>query len=82
MRILQLHSNYLVYKPVKKEISMAEEAAKEENRVEEVMVLFIAIEEGDKTATVKKAIDDAHEFLKNLKVNRILLYPFAHLRSH
>jgi threonyl-tRNA synthetase len=82
MRILQLHSNYLVYKPVKKEISMAEEAAKEENRVEEVMVLFIAIEEGDKTATVKKAIDDAHEFLKNLKVNRILLYPFAHLSSH
>ena len=82
MRILQLHSNYLVYKPIKKEISMAEEAAKEENRVEEVMVLFIAIEEGDKTATVKKAIDDAHEFLKSLKVNRILLYPFAHLSSH
>jgi threonyl-tRNA synthetase len=82
MRILQLHSNYLVYKPVKKEISMAEEAAKEENRVEEVVVLFTAIEEGDKTATVKQAIDDAHEFLQNLKVNRILLYPFAHLSSH
>jgi threonyl-tRNA synthetase len=82
MRILQLHSNYIVYKPVKKEISIAEEAAKEENRVEEVLVLFTAIEEGDNAATAKKAIDDAHTFLKNLKVNRILLYPFAHLSSN
>ncbi|MBN1245101.1 threonine--tRNA ligase [Candidatus Bathyarchaeota archaeon] len=82
MRILQLHSNYLVYKPVKKEISIAEEAAKEENRVEEVVVLFTAIEEGDNAATAKKAIDDVHAFLQNLKVNRILLYPFAHLSSN
>jgi threonyl-tRNA synthetase len=38
MRILQLHSNYIVYTPVKKEISIAEEASKEEHRVEEVVV--------------------------------------------
>jgi threonyl-tRNA synthetase len=82
MRILQLHSNYIVYKPVKKEISIAEEAAKEENRVEEVVVLFTAIEEGDRAATAKKAIDDVHAFLQNLKVNRILIYPFAHLSSN
>jgi threonyl-tRNA synthetase len=82
MRILQLHSNYIVYKPVKKEISIAEEAAKEENRVEEVVVLFTAIEEGDNSATAKKAIDDVYAFLQNLKVNRILLYPFAHLSSN
>ncbi len=82
MRILQLHSNYIVYKPVKKEISIAEEAAKEENRVEEVVVLFTAIEEGDNSATAKEAIDEAHVFLHNLKVNRILLYPFAHLSSN
>jgi len=82
MRILQLHSNYIVYKPVKKEISIAEEAAKEENRVEEVVVLFTAIEEGDNAVTAKKAIDDMQVFLQNLKVNRILLYPFAHLSSN
>ncbi len=81
MRILQLHSNYIVYKPVKKEISIAEEAAKKENRIEEVLVLFTAIEEGDKAATAKKAIDEVHTFLQNLKINRILLYPFAHLSS-
>jgi threonyl-tRNA synthetase len=82
MRILQLHSNYIVYTPVKKEISIAEEAAKEENRVEEVVVLFTAIEAGDNSAMAKKAIDEVHAFLHNLKVNRILLYPFAHLSSN
>jgi threonyl-tRNA synthetase len=82
MRILQLHSNYIVYKPVKKEISIAEAAEKEENRIEEVLVLFTAIEEGDRGATAKKAIDDVHAFLQNLKVNRILIYPFAHLSSN
>jgi threonyl-tRNA synthetase len=82
MRILQLHSNYIVYKPVKKEISIAEEAVKEEHRVEEVVVMFTAIEAGDNSATAKQAIDEVHAFLKNLKVNRILLYPFAHLSSN
>ncbi len=82
MRLLQLHSNYIVYKPVKKEISIAEEAAKEENRVEDVLVLFTAIEAGDNSATAKKAIDEVHAFLQNLKVKRILIYPFAHLSSN
>ena len=82
MRILQLHSNFIVFKPVKKEIAMAEEAKKEENRLEEVVVLFTAIEKGDKEATAKKAIDDVQAFLQNLKVNRILIYPFAHLSSN
>ena len=82
MRILQLHSNYIVYKPVKKEIAMAEEAQKEENRFEEIVVLFTAIEEGDNTALAQKAITDVHAFLEKLKVNRILIYPFAHLSSN
>jgi threonyl-tRNA synthetase len=81
MRILQLHSNYIVFKPVEKEIAVAEEAKKEENRFEEVVVLFTAIEEGDNAALAQKAIDDVHDFLGKLKVNRILIYPFAHLSS-
>ncbi len=82
MRILQLHSNFIVFKPVEKEIAMAEEAKKEENRVEDVVVLFTAIEEGDDVALAQKAIDDVHAFLEKLKVNRILIYPFAHLSSN
>jgi threonyl-tRNA synthetase len=81
MRILQLHSNFIVFKPVEKEIAMAEEAKKEENRVEDVVILFTAIEEGDDGALAQKAIDDVHAFLEKLKVNRILIYPYAHLSS-
>jgi threonyl-tRNA synthetase len=82
MRILQLHSNYIVFKPVEKEINIAEEAEKAENRVEEVVVLFTAIEEGDNSAMAQKAINDVRAFLGKLKVNRILIYPFAHLSSN
>jgi threonyl-tRNA synthetase len=82
MRILQLHSNFIVFKPVEKEIALAEEADKTETRIEEVVVLFTAIEEGDNAAMAQKAIDDARAFLGKLKVNRILIYPFAHLSSN
>ena len=82
MRILQLHSNFIVYKPVEKEINIAEDAEKKENRVEEVVVLFTAIEEGDSTVLAKKAIDDVRAFLGKQKTNRILIYPFAHLSSN
>jgi threonyl-tRNA synthetase len=82
MRILQLHSNFIVFKPVEKEINIAEEAEKVENRVEEVVVLFTAIEEGDNSAMAQKAVNDVRAFLGKLKVNRILIYPFAHLSSN
>jgi len=81
MRILQLHSNFIVYKPVEKEISIAEEAEKKENRIEEAVVLFVAVEEGDNSILVQKAIDDTRAFLGKQKTNRILIYPFAHLSN-
>jgi len=82
MRILQLHSNFIEYKPVQKEIAMAEEAEKKEVRLEEIVVLFTAVEEGDETSVAKKAIDEVQAFLQKLKVNRILIYPYAHLSSN
>ncbi len=82
MRILQLHSNFIVFKPVQKEIAIAEEAEQKENRVEEVVVLFTAIEEGDNVQIGQKAIDDVRAFLGKQKTNRILIYPFAHLSSN
>ncbi|MGB9915137.1 MAG: threonine--tRNA ligase [Candidatus Bathyarchaeales archaeon] len=82
MRILQLHSNFIVFKPIEKEITMAEEDSKKERRVEEVVVLFTAVEEGDDAVLAQKAIDDVAAFLAKLKVNRILIYPFAHLSSN
>ncbi len=82
MRILQLHSNFITYKPVEKEIPQAEEAEKTEIKVEEVVVLFTAVEEGDNAQMAQKAINDVRAFLGKLKVNKILIYPFAHLSSN
>ena len=82
MRILQLHSNFIEYKPIQKEIAMAEEAEKKPVRLEDIVVLFTAVEEGDDTTVAKKAIDQVQAFLEKLKVNRILIYPYAHLSSN
>ena len=82
MRILQLHSNFIVFKPVKKEIKLAEETNETENRIEQVIVLFVAIEKEDNITIVDEAIEELHDFLKNIKLNRILIYPFAHLSSN
>jgi threonyl-tRNA synthetase len=82
MRMLQLHSNFIEYKPVQKEIAMAEEAEKKEVRLEELVVLFTAVEEGDNETTAQKAIDEVRAFLGKLKVNKILIYPYAHLSSN
>ncbi|MEM2117738.1 MAG: threonine--tRNA ligase [Candidatus Bathyarchaeia archaeon] len=82
MKILQLHSNFIEYTPVQKEIAMAEEAEKKAIRLEEIVVLFTAVEKGDDTTVAKKAIDEVYAFLEKLKVNRIIIYPYAHLSSN
>ena len=82
MRILQLHANSVIFTPVEKEIALAEEAEKKENRIEEVVLLLTAVEEGDNEALAEKAVNDVRAFLGKLKVNRILIYPYAHLSSN
>jgi threonyl-tRNA synthetase len=82
MRILQLHSNFIEYQPVQKEIATAEEAEEKPVRLEEILVLFTAVEEGDTKTTAQTAIDEAQAFLQKLKVNRIIIYPYAHLSSN
>jgi threonyl-tRNA synthetase len=81
MRILQLHSNFIEYKPVKKEVAIAEKTERKARRLEEVVVLFTSIEKGDNDAVAKRMIDEVKASLDKLKVNRILIYPYAHLSS-
>lgn len=82
MRILQLHSNFIEYEPIEKEISAAEPCEKKRTRLEEVIVLFVAVEEDDNEVLVRKAVDEVKSFLEKLKVNKILIYPYAHLSSN
>jgi len=81
LRILQLHSNFIEYKPIEKEGAIAEEAEKKWQRVEEVAVLFTCIEKEDNETVAKKAIKEIKSSLEKLKVNKILVYPYAHLSS-
>jgi len=82
MRILQLHSDFIEYKPIEKESKLAEEAEKKWQRHEELLVLFTCVEAGDDETVAKKAIDEVQQTLERLKVNKILIYPYAHLSSN
>ena len=82
MRILQLHSDFIEYKPIKKEVAMAEEAEKKATRLDDLVVLFTCVEQGDDDAVAEQAIDEVKESLKTLKANRILIYPYAHLSTN
>ncbi|MEM2111644.1 MAG: threonyl-tRNA synthetase editing domain-containing protein, partial [Candidatus Bathyarchaeia archaeon] len=81
MRILQLHSNFIEYRPVEKEIDSAEECERKTYRFEELVVLFTCVEKGDTEETAIKAIEDLKEFLGKVKTNRVLVYPYAHLST-
>ncbi len=82
MRILQLHSNFIEYRPMKREIKLAEECDEEKRRLEELAVLFTCVEEGDNEAVAEKAVKEIKSSLEKLKVNKILIYPYAHLSSN
>lgn len=81
LRILQLHSNFIEYEVIEKEVAIAEEYEKEKQRLEELAVLFTCIEEGDDEDVARRAIKETKSSLDKLKVNRILIYPYAHLSN-
>ncbi len=81
MRILQLHCDNIEFTPVKKEIKSAEEIEPSPKKIDEVVVAFVAIEEGDNSTVAKKAISEITESMKKVGCNRLLLYPYAHLSS-
>ena len=82
MKILQLHSNFIEYEPIEKEIPSAEEAEKKKTRVDEVVVLFVSVEKGDNEAIARNGVEDTKSYLDKIGSNRILLYPYAHLSNN
>ena len=81
MRILQLHCDNIEFTPIKKEIKSAEDVEPLTKKLDEVVVAFIAVEEGDDSSVAKKAISEITESMKKVGCNRLLLYPYAHLSS-
>lgn len=79
MRILQHHAEFIEYQPTEKEIDLAEDVEKNLSRFENIVVLFTCVENGDNEDVARKSIEDVKNYLGKLKLNKILIYPYAHL---
>ena len=77
-----MHTDFIEYTPVKKEIAGAEEADPKTAREDDIVVLFTAVEKGDDGALAKQAMDEAADFLGKLGTKRVMIYPFAHLSQN
>jgi threonyl-tRNA synthetase len=82
VRILQLHCDSIEFTPTKKEIKSAEEIEPATKRFEEIVVAFVAIEDGDDSEIAKKAIAEIKSSMEKVGCNKLLLYPYAHLSSN
>ncbi|HXV45124.1 MAG TPA: threonine--tRNA ligase, partial [Nitrososphaera sp.] len=82
MRLLQLHSDFIEYEPIEKEIRDAENiASKSKVRLEDLVVAFVAVESDDDESVAKAAVDEIKKYLDTVKSRRLLVYPYAHLSS-
>ncbi|MGY5149328.1 MAG: threonine--tRNA ligase [Candidatus Nitrosopumilus sp. bin_68KS] len=83
MRILQLHCDSIEYTPTKKEIKSAEDIENTETqRLEELVVVFVAIEDGDDSSVAQDAISQIKNSMEKIGCKKLLLYPYAHLSSN
>jgi threonyl-tRNA synthetase len=71
------------YEPIEEELNDAEKnILKSKIRLERLIVVFVSVEKGDNKTTIEKAIEEIKSYSENLKVNRLLIYPYSHLSSH
>jgi len=82
MKILTLHCDFIKFKPVKKALKVAEETAEKEQAVKECLVVLTAVEKNDEknpAGIVKNLILNIEDIAKQVKAEKIVLYPYAHL---
>lgn len=83
MRLIQLHSDFIEYTPVRKEIDQAEEnISSDKVRLENLVVVLVAVEKGDNETVVLEAVDEIGKYLNAVKSEKVLIYPYAHLSSN
>jgi len=83
MRILQLHCDSIEYTPTKKEIRSAEDIDDPKTiKLEELVVVFVAIEDGDDSSVAQNAITQIKNSMEKIGCKKLLLYPYAHLSSN
>ncbi len=87
MKILNLHVDYIKFKPLKKALKKIVDLAENEKKeveVKEALVVLIAVEKSD--SDVKKVVEalvkNVKEIADQVKTENIVLYPYAHLSSN
>ncbi|MFH0837444.1 MAG: threonine--tRNA ligase, partial [Candidatus Aenigmatarchaeota archaeon] len=84
MKTLFMHSDFIEFYPKEKAIRSAEEWVQERQRIEECLVVFTAVEKSDEKnilGVIERYIYEIKKIATDLKVNKIVLYPYAHLSS-
>ncbi len=79
MKLLFIHSDYIEFEP-KEKTKMAEDYEGGKQRIEECLVVFTSVERGDEVV-VDKVVEEIRDVTNKVKVNRVVLYPYAHLSS-
>jgi threonyl-tRNA synthetase len=84
MRFLQLHSDFIEYEPIVKEIKeFAEEnVSKSKVRLEDLVVTLVAIEEGDNEKLARLAVNVIKKYMDTVKSRNLIIYPYSHLSSN
>ena len=83
MRILAIHAEKISWKANRK-TKFAEPIEKKEDEMENCMLLLSSVEKLDETDPQSVVSGGVHEVLKRLgmiKVNRVMIFPYAHLTS-
>jgi len=80
MKILLIHSDYIEYEP-KERTKFAEDCDVNRIRVDECLVAFISVERGD-SEVVERAVEEIEDVARKLNVDKIVVYPYAHLSSN
>lgn len=81
VRILQLHTDFVEYRPIKKEIDVAEDARTDNVKIEDALVLLISAEEGDDQGVLVRVVEELKDSQDKLKVSKVVIYPYAHLSN-
>ena len=87
MKTLNLHVDYIKFKPLKKALKSIAELSdddKKEKYVKECLVVLTAVEKSDKDVKliVKKLVENIKEIAEQIKTKNIVLYPYAHLSKN
>ncbi|MDD5012368.1 MAG: threonine--tRNA ligase [Candidatus Nanoarchaeia archaeon] len=87
MKILFLHVDFVKFKPLKKalkSIGELSEKEKEEKTVKEALLVLTAVEktDSDTKKIVAKFVENVKDVAKQVKAEKIVFYPYAHLSSN